>query len=205
MFLIDLTFQTALLRGVAFLFILAIHGFALAAIAGLLGDRGPRFDGRLTLNPFTHLDVLGLLGAILFRLGWIKPIAIDPAELRTGRRGLVIAVILSLAAVLVFAALLLPLRPFVLRVLPLTFGQNVVLVIEAIFEQAAWFAAFNIIPIPPLVGAHLLVAVRPEWRERLPRLSPYAVGALAILMFTGVLPRLLSPVARFLIDRISSL
>ncbi len=202
MFLIDLTFQEVLLRGAAFLIVMTVHGFALAGIARLLGDKGPQFDARLTVSPLAHLDVLGLLGAILFRLGWIKPIAIDPAELRTGRGGLVIAVILSLAAVLAVAALLMPLRSLALSLLPMTLGQNIVLVIEAILEQGTWFVAFNLLPLPPLTGAHLLVAIKPEWREHLPRLYPYAVGLLAILMVTGLLQRLIDPAADFLAGRI---
>ena len=58
------------------------------ATAVALGDPGPRHDGRLTFNPFAHLDILGGISAVLFSVGWIKPIAIDPAELRPGRAGL---------------------------------------------------------------------------------------------------------------------
>lgn len=205
MFLTDLTFQEVLLRGAAFLIVIAVHGFALAGIARLLGDKGPQFDARLTVSPLAHLDVLGLLGAIVFRLGWIKPIAIDPAELRTGRRGLVIAVLLSLGAVLAVAALLMPLRPLVVSLLPLTLGQNIVLVIENILEQATWFVAFNVLPLPLVTGAHLLVAIRPEWREFIPRLYPYAVGVLAVLMVTGLLQRVVGPAADFLAGRITVL
>lgn len=205
MFLTDLTFQEVLLRGAAFLIVIAVHGFALAGIARLLGDKGPQFDARLTVSPLAHLDVLGLLGAIVFRLGWIKPIAIDPAELRTSRRGLVIAVLLSLGAVLAVAALLMPLRPLVVSLLPLTLGQNIVLVIENILEQATWFVAFNVLPLPLVTGAHLLVAIRPEWREFIPRLYPYAVGVLAVLMVTGLLQRVVGPAADFLAGRITVL
>lgn len=205
MFLTDLTFQEVLLRGAAFLIVIAVHGFALAGIARLLGDKGPQFDARLTVSPLAHLDVLGLLGAIVFRLGWIKPIAIDPAELRTGRRGLVIAVLLSLGAVLAVAALLMPLRPLVVSLLPLTLGQNIVLVIENILEQATWFVAFNVLPLPLVTGAHLVVAIRPEWREFLPRLYPYAVGVLAVLMVTGLMQRVIGPAADFLAGRITVL
>lgn len=202
--LFDLTFQQALLRGAAFLLITAVHGLALAGIARLLGDKGPQFDARLTASPLVHLDLLGLLAAIFFQLGWIKPIAIDPAEMRTGRRGLVIAVLLSLAAVLAVAVLLLPLRNVALATLPATFALNVSLFINTVLQMSAWFAVFNLLPVPPLTGAHFLVAIRPELRTILPRLYPYAVGVLAILMLTGILPRLLSPAAAFLVARLTA-
>jgi Zn-dependent protease len=202
--LFDLTLQQALLRGAAFLFITALHGLALAGIARLLGDKGPQYDARLTVSPVAHLDLLGLVGAIFFQLGWIKPIAIDPAEMRTGRRGLLICVLLSIGAVLVVAMLLLPLRNVALATLPATFALNVSLFINTVLQMSAWFAVFNLLPVPPLTGAHFLVAIRPEWRTILPRLYPYAVGLLAILMVTGILPRLLQPAVSFLAGRIST-
>jgi Zn-dependent protease len=202
--LFDLTFQQALLRGAAFLFITALHGLALAGIARLLGDKGPQFDARLTVSPVAHLDLLGLVGAIFFQLGWIKPMAIDPAEMRTGRRGLIICVLLGLGIVPVVAMLLLPVRNLAITALPATLGLNVSLFIDTLLQMSAWFAVFNLLPAPPLTGAHFLVAIRPDWRTILPRFYPYAVGVLAVLMLTGILPRLLQPEVAFLSGRIST-
>jgi hypothetical protein len=81
--LIEYTLQQFVLRLLAMVFVAAIHGFAVAGTACALGDPGPRYDGRLTANPFTHLDLLGTLAGV-FSLGWIRPIAIDPALLRFG-------------------------------------------------------------------------------------------------------------------------
>ena len=202
--LFDLTLQQTLLRVAAFLLIATVHGLALAGAARLLGDRGPQFDARLTASPLAHLDLLGLVSAIFFQLGWIKPIAIDPAQLRTGRRGLVMCVLLSLTVVLFLAGLLPPLRNVALTTLPYTLSLNLVLFINTTVQLAAWFVVFNLLPLPPLTGAHFLLAARPEWRERLPRLYPYAVAALAILMLTGILPRLLQPAADFVAARLTA-
>src|SRR3954466_8604081 len=106
----DLSVHQVAIRIGACLLVIAIHGLALAAIAWGLGDRGPKFDGRLTANPFRHLDLIGTPVMILVQVGWIRPIAIDPAELRFGRFGLIICVLASLGITLIAIALLLQLR-----------------------------------------------------------------------------------------------
>ena len=81
----DLTLNQLVLRLVAMVAIAAVHGLAVAGAAVALGDPGPRHDGRFTLNPLAHLDLLGATSGVLFSVGWIKPVAIDPALLRIGR------------------------------------------------------------------------------------------------------------------------
>ncbi len=64
-------------------------------------DKGPGYDGKLTPNPFTHVDVLGLVAGVLTSWGWIRQIRIDAVELRGGRGGLVAVVAISLVATVV--------------------------------------------------------------------------------------------------------
>ena len=72
----------------------------------LLGDPGPRYDGRLTANPFVHLDLFGSLALLLFGLGWSKPVAIDRKLLRGGRAGLLPPVLVAFAGLLLAAVAL---------------------------------------------------------------------------------------------------
>ena len=88
----DLTLQQVVLRIGAVLLIASVHGFAIAATACALGDPGPRHDDRLSLNPLRHVDPLGGLLAVLFTVGWIRPIAMDPGRLRPGAAGLLAVV-----------------------------------------------------------------------------------------------------------------
>ncbi len=92
--MIDFTLQQLVLRLCALVFIAGVHGASVAGLACALGDQGPRYDRRLRLNPLVHLDLLGTVSGVLFLAGWMKPIAIDPAELRQGRIGLVVDVVL---------------------------------------------------------------------------------------------------------------
>ena len=202
--MIDFSLQQLGLRLVAYVFIAAIHGFAVAAAAGALGDAGPRHDGRLRANPLVHLDVIGTVSGVLFSAGWIRPIAIDPAELRrhgsaVRRFGLVAVVVAATAATLAGAAALRAVRPLLLPLLTSdSASATAFALIETIGEQSLWFALVNLLPLPPLTGAHLLTAINPAWRDVVRRLQPFGTAAIVLLAATGVLARLLGPFYRLL-------
>ncbi len=189
----DFSLQQLVLRLLAMVVIAGVHGVAVAGAACAMGDPGPRHDGRLTPNPLVHLDVLGTLAGV-FSAGWIRPIAIDPALLRTGRIGLVLVVLAGAAATLAGVVALRVLRPYLLPLLPDTTSALAFAWIETIGEVGVWFAVANMLPLPPLTGAHLLVAIAPQWRDRLRRTQPYAAVLLAVLAVAGVFTRLLGPV-----------
>jgi Zn-dependent protease len=191
--LTDYSLQQLVLRLLAMVFIAAVHGIAVAGTACALGDPGLRYDGRLTANPLSHLDVLGTLAGV-FSAGWIRPIAIDPAELRTGRVGLVLVVLAGAAATLASVVVLRIARPYLLPLLPDTTSALAFAFIETIGELSLWFAFVNVLPLPPLTGSHLLVAIAPQWRDPLRRSQPYAAALLAVLAVAGVFTRLLGPV-----------
>lgn len=189
----DYSLQQLVLRLLAMVFIAAVHGLAVAGAACALGDPGPRYDGRLTPNPLSHLDVLGTLAGV-FSAGWIKPIAIDPAELRTGRVGLVLVVLAGTGATLASVMVLRFVRPYLLPLLPDTTSALAFAFIETIGELSLWFALVNVVPLPPLTGSHLLVAIAPQWRDPLRRSQPYAAVLIAVLAVAGVVTRLLGPI-----------
>jgi hypothetical protein len=191
--LFDLSLHQLLIRAGACAIIIAIHGFTLATIARALGDRGPQFDGRLTANPFRHADPIGAATMILFQLGWIRPVAIDPAELRLGRLALVVCVVASIAATLAAVALLLQLRIPALTYLPSAVVPTVLATLNESAEMCVWFAAINLVPLPPLTAMHLLVAVRPSVAPLLMKYRLYAAIALAALVLAGVVQPALQP------------
>ena len=196
--LIDVTLPQVVLRLCALVFIAAVHGATVAATAVALGDQGPRHDGRLTLNPFAHLDFLGTLSGALFSIGWIKPISIDPGELRSGRAGLLLVVIAGAAATLLSALALRLVRPIVLPWLPDAASAAGFAWIETTGQLSLWFALVNLLPVPCLTGGHLLTAIRPQWRDGLARSRPYVAVLLAILAATGLVSALLAPTYRVL-------
>jgi Zn-dependent protease len=192
--LIDFTLQQLVLRLFALLFIAGIHGLAVAGTAVALGDAGPRHDGRLSPNPFVHLDILGGAAALFFSVGWIRPISIDPAALRPGRAGLLLVVLAGAAATLSSAVALRLARPMVLPWLPDTTSAAVFALIETTGQLGLWFALSNLLPVPCLTGGHLLTAVLPQWRAVFDRSRPFVAVALALLAATGLVTGLLAPV-----------
>lgn len=198
----DLSLQQLILRLFALLFIAAAHGAAVTGTAVALGDAGPRHDGRLSLNPFTHLDILGGISAVLFAVGWIKPVAIDPAQLRPGRIGLVLIVIAAAAATLLGALALRLARPLLLPMLPDTASALAFALIETTVQLSLWFALVNLLPLPCLTGGHLLTAIAPRWRDALWRSRIVVAALLAVLAATGLVTNLLAPAYRVLASAI---
>jgi Zn-dependent protease len=199
----DLTPQQLILRFVAVLFIAAMHGGAVAGVAVALGDAGPRHDGRLSLNPFAHLDILGSISAVLFSVGWIKPISIDPAKLRPGRLGLLL-IVLAAAATTVLSVLALRLaRPTLLPLLPDTASALAFALIETTIQLSIWFALINLLPLPCLTGGHLLTAIAPQWRDALWRSRMAVAVLLTLLAAPGWITRLLGPLYDMLAGAIS--
>jgi Zn-dependent protease len=189
----DLTLQQLVLRLIAYVFIAAVHGLAVAAAAVAMGDQGPRYDGRLRFNPMTHLDIIGTASGVLFSVGWIRPIAIDPFELRLGRAGLAIVVAAGAAATLLSAIALRLVRPVLLPWLPDTASATAFALIEVTGELSVWFALTNILPLPPLTGAHLLAVAAPTYHKVIAKIAPYAGVALALVAATGVFAKVLAP------------
>jgi Zn-dependent protease len=196
--LIEFTPQQLVLRLCALLFIAAVHGAAVAETAVALGDPGPRHDGRLSLNPFAQLDVLGSICGVLFSVGWIRPIAIDPMELRGGRAGLPLIVIAGAAATLLSALALWLGRPLLLPLLPDTASSVVFALIETTGQLSLWFALINLLPLPCLTGGHLLTMVMPQWRSAFWRSRMFVAVLLALLAATGWVTGLLAPAYRLL-------
>ena len=194
----DFSLQQLVLRLVAYLFIVGVHGLAVAATAVVLGDAGPRHDGRLRLNPLAHLDLLGTAAGVLFSVGWIRPIAVDPAALRTGRAGLLAVMAAGAAASLAGVIALRALRPLILPMLPDTRSADLFALVETIGELSLWFVLFNMLPLPPLTGAHWLHAIAPGWRKAIHRWEPYASVGLAVLAASGAFAQLLGPAYRML-------
>lgn len=172
------SFQQLLTDIVATLFLSGLYGYAVSLAANLLGDKGPTYDGRLTLNPFVHVDFIGTLALLLLGVGWIRPVKLEPEQFRRPRLGSVLVALFCLGAGVLVALLLLGLRtPIVLtgsRSLRL-----LVPVINHLFVTTLMCTALNLLPLPPLIGGRLLYALAPRlqaWAERYRRWTGLALG-----------------------------
>jgi Zn-dependent protease len=184
-----------------------LHEISHGLVAFVLGDDTAKQAGRLTLNPVPHIDPFGsiflpVLGALthLPVVGWAKPVPVNPARLRNGRRDLLLVSLagpgsnFALAAVAALVArsqfhsdgaTFIVVTDLPMRVLvPLLFA-----------EVNLFLGLFNFLPIPPLDGAALVERVLPRgWLEGWYRFRPYGIVALFLLVFsTDVTTRLFQP------------
>lgn len=184
----DLSGQQVLFRIGSALFIAGVHGYAMAIVARLMGDPGPGYDGRRTINPLQHGQFLGFLSMVLFRFGWIRPMAIDAKLLYGGKAGLFVVVLGSLAITLLVAEGLWLLRPWLLTTFVGTSAiQTSVLWFENLAGMTAAFVVINLIPIPPFAAGLLL--------------SGYAPRLYALLVGRIVLPSAVFAVILYFADR----
>ncbi|SHF28213.1 hypothetical protein [Devosia limi] len=186
----DITIQSIIFRVLALLIIAGVQGGVLAGAAGLLGDMGPRYDNRLTILPFGHIDPLGAIGMILFGFGWAKPIAIDAGQFRIGRAGIIVVILAGFVALLATAFLLDALVRPALTSLPYTAGLTTAAFLRTASSLSIWFALFNLLPVPPLTGGLLLGALG----IRVSRQAQLIAAAILLLtVATGLIGRGLGP------------
>lgn len=161
--MLDLSLQTVLYRLVAMAVLVGIHGLSIALVARLFGAKGPQYDGRLTPNPLVHLDLLATIPFILFQIGWIRPVAIDAAELRGGKASLWAVAMLSLLLTLAAIMLIWLARPWLATVIPnVAAASAATTAIRVLLEMTTWFVIINILPIPPLTMGMALGSIAPR-------------------------------------------
>lgn len=162
---------------------ITIHEFAHGFVADKLGDPTPRLAGRLTLNPIAHIDPIGLLMLILVRFGWAKPVPINPYNFKNPRQGSLFVSLAGPASNFLFAWVL----AIFYKTLPLSYGD----LLASVLSYAIWInlalGVFNLIPVPPLDGSHVLEYFLPAHQlEIMYRLQQYGLFILIfILMFAS--------------------
>jgi len=167
-----------------------IHELAHAVTAYKLGDATPKYDGRLTLNPFAHLDLFGSLLIMMAGLGWAKPVRFNPGSLRVEPRlgAMIVAAagpLSNLALAVVMAMLWNAAAPALNLAgiaLPMTVQQ--LFVFFVLINIALFF--FNLIPLAPLDGFTVLRGLLPrELARQLERIQPYSFLIFLLLFFLG--------------------
>lgn len=149
---------------------IVIHEVSHGLMADYLGDPTAKLAGRLTLNPIKHLDPVGsilvplilIISNVGIVFGWAKPVPINPFNLRDKVYGQAkVAIAGPLANILI--ALIFGIA---LRFLPFLFSAQIGTNLAIIFSYIVWInlilAIFNLLPIPPLDGSHILFTFLPE-------------------------------------------
>lgn len=180
-----------------FLLAITFHEFAHGYVAFRLGDTTARDAGRLSMNPLRHLDPIGVIAFFLVKIGWAKPVPVNPARLRDPARDMLYVSLAGPGANLLLAAASvagLKALAFSAGFLPRAFVYPAVNMAAASVWINIVLAVFNLVPIPPLDGSEILMRVLPADLARgYARLAPFGFILLVVLFYTGILPQLLAP------------
>ena len=183
---------------------LTFHEFAHAFAANKLGDETPKLQGRLNLNPLSHIDPVGFIFLIVAGFGWGKPVQIDPrnfngkhsiskAEAIVSAAGPIMNFILAFVFLIIYYVLFRVTN--VINVLSAQWQQVIFLVMTYTISINIGLGVFNLLPIPPLDGSKILMHFLPykgkEWFYNHQQIF-YIV--FLILFVTGLSSVILTPI-----------
>ncbi len=147
---------------------LTFHEYAHAYMADKLGDKTPRFQGRLTLNPLVHIDPIGFIMILIFGFGWAKPVQVNPSAFKKYYKDDLKVSLAGPVANLIVAFLSAVLLSLFSRFMGTGYGySSIQWIILMIFRQSSIIncALFvlNLMPIPGFDGFHILRDLFPEF------------------------------------------
>ena len=178
---------------------MVIHEWAHARVAYALGDYTPKLDGRLTLNPAAHIDIIGMLMLFVVHFGWAKPVRINPNNFRNPRRDDILVSLAGPFSNLVMAFVTLIVLLLLVKIgVPLSDGAYSVLQLIMIININ--FAIFNMLPIPPLDGSQVLRNLLPyKMAYYFSYIERYSFLILIIFLMTPILSYVFVPMQKFIL------
>ena len=184
------------------------HEYAHALVADKLGDKTPSFQGRLTLNPISHIDPIGFIAVLIFSFGWAKPVQTNPSayknylkdDLKVSLAGPIANFLVAIVTALILGFYV----SFAYKVLPSVLAGVLFSMIRFTIVINVNIGLFNLIPIPGLDGFSLLRDLRPntfyKFEEKF-----YQYQMLIMLAFIFVGARIISIPANIIMNALLSL
>ncbi|NEZ47499.1 site-2 protease family protein [Clostridium niameyense] len=183
---------------------LTVHEYAHAYVADRLGDKTPKFQGRLTFNPFAHIDVIGFIMILLIGFGWAKPVETNPSALKRGYKDAIKVSIAGILANLItafaFALIIGGLYKHDLIILrDVTSLKGIIgIILSYTVSINCMLAVFNIMPIPGLDGFNILRDLAPKTFYKVSNVM-YNYQLIILLIFV------VTPIANYLVGIPSNL
>lgn len=152
---------------------ITFHEFAHAFVADKLGDDTPRRQGRLNLNPLSHIDPVGFFMLIFAHFGWGKPVEINPTNFNRKRsmsaQEAIVALagpVMNLIIAIVLTIILFAINAFASTFAFTTVGMLICLTLQMAISVNIGLGVFNLIPLPPLDGSKVLMGFLPYNAKR---------------------------------------
>ncbi|MBI3814032.1 MAG: site-2 protease family protein [Nitrospinae bacterium] len=180
------------------------HGF----VADKLGDHTARLAGRLTLNPISHLDMVGTLVFIMTRMiGWAKPVPVNPHNLKNPIKDMMWVAMAGPAANLILGAIFAVIYRWI-GGMPVPENKFLLMIIDPVGLMIYYsvvinigLAIFNIIPLPPLDGGRIMTGILPRKQTlQFSEIEPYGFIILLVLIISGAVDKTIVPVIEFVIN-----
>jgi len=172
---------------------MVISGFAQAYIADKLGDRTPRYQGKLSLNPKEHIDPFGFLIFVLVGFGWSKSVEINPRNFKNTRIDTALVSAAGFAANILMAVLF----AIIIKILMISnvfdllgdnVGTNLYIILHYCIKFNLIFFVLGILPIPPFPGSRILESLTNiERYEIYANLKRYSFFIFMLLYVTNIL------------------
>lgn len=202
--------QKIIIWAIPVLFAITVHEVAHGWVALKFGDRTAQMMGRLTLNPFKHIDPIGtllvpgillLLGGFIF--GWAKPVPVTFQNLRKPKADMAWVALAGPMANLVMAVIWALAAKIGLSLVQadIALGEPMMFMGVAGVLINAMLMMLNLLPLPPLDGGRILVSMLPgPWSWQVSRLEPYGFIILLALLYFGILSMILWPLIGALLN-----
>lgn len=187
---------------------IGLHEAAHAFVAYKLGDNTAKLQGRLSVNPLKHIDPIGFICLFLFHFGWAKPVPINPNNFKGNKkRGIVLTAlagpVMNLIVAFVFAIILYVVAAFCGMHATSSWVSTALLMIYYVVVVNVSLAVFNLIPVPPLDGSKIFGGLLPyKYYYKMEEYQNIITIIMMLLLFTGVLGWIISPISDFIIGLI---
>lgn len=188
---------------IVILFALTIHEWGHSFVAFTQGDTTSKYFGRLSLNPFKHIDPIGFLCLLLFGFGWAKPVPVNTVKFKNYRKGVFLTSIAGVTLNFIVS--------FVCMGLLVLFFSNFNFITANYLLQLIYYilyfgaqinlglAIFNMLPIPPLDGFNVILSFTKSTNRFIEFLQKYGFILLLVLLLTNIIDIIFLTVYNFVL------